>query len=481
MSPSALLGASAAVLLLRPAHGLGVGRLAQPRRPQDTQRAKRTGSAYIEDVIATFMDADEDDAFDTWLFEGHAEDVGAPSMDDYVMPAPGTVIATDDKDKVQPATGAKDDDVPPVRETEDEEVPPRRDAQGRPLWDLGQDKTRDRSPRGAEGDATWRRPSKEELALNDRARAQCALPKNGKSSQGGMENAVITYLVTRESDLLRLSESLPRLRYFFLQHWPYPVRVFVASQKLRKYDKGSFGNSPDRENVTKLVWDILGNDYQWKVTTFDVEFPKVIADDPAWKDKMNPCAQAVSTSYKHMNQFFTMAMYEHEAMQDFRYYMRVDADFQFERTIKEDPFCMMKMSGRKFTWQTRKKVFDGFCSEGLWEWFHKYQEDHGLTPQDPSFFRESGAMVNYVGYVGMGDLDFFRSEQVHKLAEALNEDGRIYLNRWSDQTYYPLLLGLFENHSAVGEVGFDWPGDTWCHKCPIPVGKKFNPETGSLE
>jgi len=432
MSPSALLGASAAVLLLRSARGLGAGRLAQPK-PEETRRVKRAATGYIEDAAAALAGAGEDDAFDTWLFEHHAEDAGP--LDDEGI----------DWNELN-----KND--------------------SKRWWEYSGNET-DEDPR------IWRWPTKEDFKANDRARRECAIPKNGMPKPT-LENGVITYLVTRQMDLERLSESLPRLRYYFLRHWAYPVKVFVVGEKLRMEDNESFGNSPARETVTALVWDILGNDHVWQVTTFHVQFPPVIQNDPEWKLKMNPCAKAVSTSYKHMNQFFTSGMYEHDSLKDYRYYLRVDADFQFEANIKSDPFCMMRKSGRKFTWQTRKKVHDKFCSEGLWEWFQKYREDHGLIPQDPAFWRASGALANYVGYVGMGDLDFFRSQRVRNLAHALNEDGRVYLNRWSDQTYYVLLFALFENHSAVGDLGFRWSKDEWCHKCKI--SGKFDSLTGKI-
>jgi len=284
-------------------------------------------------------------------------------------------------------------------------------------------------------------------------------------AQAGIENGVITYLVTRPTDLERLRSSAPSLHTHLLKRWPYDVKVFIPGDALRKYDESSFGNSPTTEEVRSVMLNNLGKDYNWEIVPFNVEFPKVIADDANWKSKMGHCAKAVSTSYKHMNQFFTKAMYKLPALKKYRYYLRIDADFDFVADLAVDPFCMMAKTGRKFMWQTRKMSLDGSCSEGLWEWFEQYQLTHGLTPQDPIFFKEKGARVNYIGYIGMGDLDFFRSKPVRRLAEAFNEDGRVYLNRWSDQTYYVLLFGLFENHSVVGDIGFDFPKTSWCHKC----------------
>jgi hypothetical protein len=292
----------------------------------------------------------------------------------------------------------------------------------------------------------------------DHASKQC-------QAQASLENGVITYLVTRPTDLQRLMASAPALRTHFLERWAYDVKVFIPGDALREYDSSSFGNSPTPEKVRNVMGRALGTGYNWEVVPFNLEFPKVISDDHNWNNKTNHCAKAVSTSYKHMNQFFTKLMYEHQALEKYRYYLRVDADFDFNEYPAEDPFCMMAKTGRKFMWQTRKRIMDVYCSEGLWEWFEQYQLTHGLTPQDPVFFRHHGAKVNYVGYVGMGDLEFFRSEPVRKLAKAFNEDGRVYLNRWSDQTYYVLLFSLFEDHKAVGDIGFGWPQSTWCHKC----------------
>jgi len=428
MAAQRVLAGAAALLAIAPAAGLGT-RLAQPlgpngrAAPPDDELRKRDLTSD-EDLVAAGKDADEDDDFDTWYFEhaGNVESNFSAGFDDIIGP--------------------------PVKKGPDEE----------------------------------------EHSRVQEAFEYCHLGYLSPGSQP-LENGVITYLVTRKSDLKMLQDSLPRLRYFVLNHWAYDVKVFIPSDALREYDHSSFGKSPSREQVLDVAHDALGDSkYKFEIETFDVRFPKVIADDKAWTGKMNGCAKAVSTSYKHMNQFFTKVMYEHPALKKYRYYMRIDADFNFKaaadgKSIQADPFCLMAKSKRKFLWQTRREVKDFRCTEGLWQWFHEYQQAQGLTPQDPSLFNELGARVNYVGYVGMGDLDFFRSEPVRKLAEALNQDGRVYLNRWSDQTYYVLLFALFEDHKAVGDMGFNWgapDGGKWCHKCYTGGDQHFDPLTGKV-
>jgi len=380
----------------------------------------------------------------------------------------------------------------------------------------------------AKDDGLRRPASLYEKQVRDEARNKCdpegiALRTGSNST---IENGVIAYLVTRRSDLEQLRESLPRLRYHLLRSWAYPVKIFVVSDSLRQYDNDTFDNltckkdvyqldtgvvvgwgrircppdnAPNKEEVSKVALESLGPDYDWEVADFDLKFPEVLKTRPEWEqcdrkhmkcegqrdvartrfEGQNDCAAYVTTGYYHMNQFFTKVMYEHEALSKYRYYLRLDADFEFRATLPKDPFCMMAQTGRKFIWQTRRHSgSEGKCSEGLWEWFQKYQQDNALTPQDPIFWREGGAWVNYVGYAGMGDLEFFRSERVRKLAEAFNKDGRVYLNRWSDQTYYVLLFALFENHTAVGDLGFEWQYSWWCHKCKKQG--KFDPITGLI-
>ncbi|CAK0844886.1 unnamed protein product [Prorocentrum cordatum] len=75
-----------------------------------------------------------------------------------------------------------------------------------------------------------------------------------------LENGVIVYLVTRQSDLNMCCDGLSRLRYFILKHWAYDVKVFVPSKELREYDLSSFASSPSRERVMKVAQEVLGND-----------------------------------------------------------------------------------------------------------------------------------------------------------------------------------------------------------------------------
>lgn len=287
-----------------------------------------------------------------------------------------------------------------------------------------------------------------------------------------LENAVITYLATSEHDIKWLVEhAIPRVWHFFLRTWAYDVLVFVPSKAMRTYDPESFGGAPDPEDVKRRCHSRTGlpDLYNLRVIEFDVSFPDTILNDPNWKEptRSNQCARKFWTGYKHMNHFFTHLMYEHPALAKYNYYLRLDTDLGFTAKVPWDPFCLMKELGRNFIWESRRKIASPDCADGLWEWFHDYAKNNSLTAVDKTVWGPLAAHTNYIGYITGGSLDFFRRDDVRKLSHAMNEDGRIYTHRWSDQTYYVLINSLLEEHNAVGDIGIGWPPAVWCHKCKL--------------
>jgi len=286
-----------------------------------------------------------------------------------------------------------------------------------------------------------------------------------RDQQRELENAVVVYLVTRTGDVEWLVQrAMARVYKYFLERWQYPVVVFVPSERMRKWDPQSYFESPSKSEMERHLRHVgMPEGVKITVEEFDLELPKGLPKN--WREQMNGCASRVSTAYKHMNQFFTKGLYEHPALNKYRYYMRLDADIMFTKNMAHDPFCMIKETGRKFMYEIRHHVGDKTCSEGMLDWFQQYANNNSIMYADGKIWNHRPDEGTYIGYIGVGDLNWFRSEKVMKLARAFNDDGRVYLNRWSDQTYYVLLLALFEPHSAVGDIGINWPYDSFCHKC----------------
>ncbi|CAK0844500.1 unnamed protein product [Prorocentrum cordatum] len=177
-----------------------------------------------------------------------------------------------------------------------------------------------------------------------------------------------------------------------------------------------------------------------------------------------------------MNQFFTKVMYEYQALDKYRYYLHIDADFAFMADLDNDHFCMMAKTGRKFMWQTCQDIWVKECSHGRWEWFQQYQQTRGLTVQDPDIWNERLAQQVYVDYAGMVDLDSCGGVRRGRASLPESLVG-------SDQTYYLFVFALLESHSSVGENGFDWGlAGTYgrrCHKYTVDL--PFNSVTGNNE
>lgn len=289
-------------------------------------------------------------------------------------------------------------------------------------------------------------------------------------SQRAYSDGAIVYLATRAEDADALVKTVvPALWQHWLQRMRHPLVVFVPSPSLRRYDPRSFGLAANATDLRQrlLAGTGLPQDYPLTVAEFDLRAPEKLHFTPSWQSPTK-----WYNGYLHMNTFFTKVMFEAPALVPHRYYMRLDTDTKFTGDVGADPFCVMREMGKKFMWQDRRYEKYAY-SDGMGAWMQSYAKSHRLTPKNPEVWLEGQPQDEplktldlswiYKGYVGMGDLEFFRSPQVQALAQAFNEDGGIYLHRWSDQTYYVQALALFEPASVVADLPLDLP---LCHKCP---------------
>lgn len=310
-------------------------------------------------------------------------------------------------------------------------------------------------------------PSREEKDRVATAEERCALGNDaspGPAAGTPLEPGVITFLATRDSDAFRLEHIvLPLLRKNLLIRRPYPIIVFMPSSSalIAKLDFAmSLGV---RTKLQESLLRVVGQTYDLKVVEFSHNVTDAIHLNSLW---VSPTGW--HTGYLYMNQFFTRDMFEQHALDAYRFFMRLDTDVRIMEMAKEDPFCMIRETGKRFLFHYAARVFE-CCNwnEGMAEWFANYSKAEKLKPQDPSLWASMGtddpkSKVVYKGYASLGDLNFFKSEQVRKLANAFNEDGRVYTKRWSDYSYLVQALALFEKHDAVGDLGFRME---LCHHC----------------
>ena len=121
-------------------------------------------------------------------------------------------------------------------------------------------------------------------------------------------------------------------------------------------------------------------------------------------------------------------MYEHPALSQYSHYMRVDADLLLQAPITDaaqDPLCYAQQNGLSFMYPVSAEIAWQSCSAGLWEWFQHAAKMQQLQPADAKSWNEQAALTDYVGFLGVGSLDVFRSPAALELARRFNADGRV--------------------------------------------------------
>ena len=286
---------------------------------------------------------------------------------------------------------------------------------------------------------------------------------DGTASPAEGTDGVVVFMATDVHYIERMNKNLVIQRIYraWLEKRRHPIIIFAMQFGPPKYSTSKYvvrAPFPGGEKTFEPLLRQVPEGYPISVEWFNVSYPKVIkAMGPQWIYKRNQCSRRRrgGTAYYHMNQFFTLGMYTHPALRKYRYYARVDSDDYFRKRLSFDPFSVMARDGLSFMCpretpieQAKMQHIVESCSEGLFDFVEEYRKRHQIQARSGKWGQDR-ATTSYDGCLGFGDLAFFRSPEYLELARSLNEDGRVYLNRWSDQNIYVLALDLFKEASAV--------------------------------
>ena len=163
-----------------------------------------------------------------------------------------------------------------------------------------------------------------------------------------------------------------------------------------------------------------------------------------------------------MNRFRTLLIWQmfktDEYLQQFDYYLNVDADLFVLTDMTADP--LQTMAEKKCTFFTGREQRDAVgCYEGQKEATLEFASAHGVkidTPLYPDNVQPIEPGVTFWGGFNAADIRFFTTEAHLKYADYINEIGKIYTMRWNDQGHFPLAIALM-HEQGLGSVCHD-PG-----------------------
>jgi hypothetical protein len=234
-----------------------------------------------------------------------------------------------------------------------------------------------------------------------------------------MQNAAIIYM-SREQDAPLLYHSLRLLVRNFLSKYNYPVIIFhddlqrVTVSNIMVALSKEFGFTPN------IRFEIL------KFT-----HPEGVSTDPSMYD---PPLSRFWMGYRHMCRFFCGQVFNHPALKQYDWYLRLDSDSYLLTDIKYDVFEYMAQNNKKYAYVGEYRKDNPIVTVGLWETTKAFMKEKGITPKSMEGKLTNGEWAEDIFYTNFEivNLPFFRGEEYTSYFQALEETKQIYYNRWGD-------------------------------------------------
>lgn len=258
------------------------------------------------------------------------------------------------------------------------------------------------------------------------------------------ENATILMLA-RNTDIAGAVSSLQSLEARFNKWFHYPV-VFLNNQAWH-------------QDFIDAVTDVVSgpahfgtlNSSMWGYPPWiDQERARASMDEQAHSGVL----YAEDEDYHHMCRFNAGLFQDHELLQGYRWYWRVEPGVRFTCDVTYDPFVAMAEEGKMYgyvtaLWEIPETV------PSLFRKMSDYKRQHGIASRavwkamiDPSYLpwpfrgwisafgerdREGNSwnLCHFWSNFEIASLDFFRSDEYRQLFDFLDKDGGLYYERVS--------------------------------------------------
>lgn len=214
-------------------------------------------------------------------------------------------------------------------------------------------------------------------------------------------------------------------------------------------------------------------------------FPKWVNQRKA-KEKMQEMADADiiyggSESYRHMCRFNSGFFFDHELLQKYDYYFRIEPFVEFYCDMYDDPFKFMRENKKKYGWVISMYEYEATIAT-LWQTtknFARQFPQHIAKYNSLGFLRDSEEPLESSEYnlchfwsnFEIADLNFLRSQAYRDYFNFLDKTGGFFYERWGDAPVHSLAAALFLQNDEIhhfNDVGYRHHPYTRC-----PPDKKF--------
>ena len=179
-----------------------------------------------------------------------------------------------------------------------------------------------------------------------------------------------------------------------------------------------------------------------------------------------------------MCRFFCGQVFNHPALKQYDWYLRLDSDSYLLTDIKYDVFEYMAQNNKKYAYVGEYRKDNPIVTVGLWETTKAFMKEKGITPKSMEGKLTNGEWAEDIFYTNFEivNLPFFRGEEYTSYFQALDETKQIYYNRWGDAPVRWLAVHMLlsdEEIWCVKDIAYlhkDWLRN---YGNPIVTGKQI--------
>lgn len=189
-----------------------------------------------------------------------------------------------------------------------------------------------------------------------------------------------------------------------------------------------------------------------------------------------------SESYRHMCRFNSGFFFEHELMQKYDYYFRIEPFVEFYCDMYEDPFKFMRENKKKYGWVISMYEYD-LTIPTLWQttkdfakkfpqYIAKYNSLGFLRDDDSDLQDSTYNLCHFWSNFEIADLRFLRSDAYREYFKFLDKTGGFFYERWGDAPVHSLAAALFLDNDEIhhfDDVGYRHNPYTRC-----PPNEKYH-------
>lgn len=277
-------------------------------------------------------------------------------------------------------------------------------------------------------------------------------------------------ILCRNSDLNGASKSVKQLEEIFNARYQYP---YVYLNELPFTDE--FKDAARSWTKSDVQFGLIPHEH-WS-------YPSWVDQEKAAKCRKDMQARNIIyggvESYRHMCRFNSLFFFQHELLQQFDFYWRVEPDIEFFCTLPYDPFVFMRDNGKVYGFNVMLPEYRETIKT-LWPTTLEFMTEHwDLIPEKNSldaFVDNNGDynLCHFWSNFEIADMRFFRSKAYTEYGKFLDQTGNFFYERWGDAPVHSLAVAMFLSPDRIHffeDIGYKHPPYM---NCPInPALQQF--------